>query len=284
MSTQTQTQQTSYYQPQIVTEHNLHDAIGDAYRAYGLDAPTRASEVKRLLNADTNIVPATVARLAAAALEPHSDLEAWHTDALEQIREAQARQDLAQAFGRDFQRHVFATAPKYQALAYDDLASHVAKTIKTLEQAAKALPTGAAALDPETVIATDAGKHLGSARAALATLATASRIHLPLMDRDVPQRLRQLAPIVHFPNAAIEQTQRHLGYDTITLNEDELGGTREIRNIATHLHDHGTDATIIAIARGDFPGTRLAYADKAALSTRRANLVNAYARHTTAAA
>ena len=271
-------QQITFFKPPVVTEHNLHRLIGDAYRIFGMQAPTKAVDVRKRLEADANAVHLTVNRLAAGALEPDSDIDAWHADALEQIRDAQARQDLAQAFGREFQRHVFATAPKYQALAYTDLEKHVGKTIARLEAAAKHLPAGAAALDPEAVLAADAGKHLTVAREALSVLAVTSSIHLPIMDRETPLPLRNMAAIVDYPDATIEQVQQDLSYDIRTLNGDDIAGALEIRAIANHANDHGVDVTVVAIARGDFPGTRLSYADRAALRQRRRNLVNAYSR------
>lgn len=277
--TQTTAQHTAHYEPRIVTEHNVHTCIADAYRAYGLEAPTRAREVKALMNADDNAVNVVVNRLAAAALEPGADLSEWHADAIEQIKDAQARQALSHAFGRDFHRHVVSTITKYQAIAHDDLQPHVAKTIKSLEAAAKHLPAGAAALDAEAVLAADAGKHLTTARQALSTLAVAAGVYMPVIDHDVPQRLRQLAPVVHFPAANAEQIERgYMGTTPNILNRDELDGTRTIRAIDNHARDYGLDATLVAIARGDFPGTSLAYADKAELSKRRSNLNRAHSR------
>lgn len=78
------------FKRQPTTNHNQFETISRTYATFGITAPTRAVDIKKLVNAEGASVQATAHRLALEALTTSQDPEEWHADALAAIRDAQA--------------------------------------------------------------------------------------------------------------------------------------------------------------------------------------------------
>lgn len=80
--------------------------------------------------------------LALEALTTTQDAEEWYAAALDQIKEAQAREALISAFNRSYHDAVTRSLPKYLEEAAADITPATVKVIKRLTDAAKKLPAG----------------------------------------------------------------------------------------------------------------------------------------------
>lgn len=279
------TQQTRYYDRRATADASSFASVGDgghrairaAYTVYGLTAPSTAPDTAKALKADLDAVKDTTGRLISDVLEPGTDFKTWHATAVAELRDAIARQELAKAFSIQSTTLLTQSAPHYREIAARDLAKHIAKTINTLLQSAELLPAGESALDPEAVIDLDVGKHLSVVRDALATLGVLASMVPVRALTGVPPALTTMAPIVAFPRPKIELiASGHTGSTEKTLNEQLLTETREIRAIGNQTRDHGIDLTLVSIARGEYPHTKLEFAVDAGVRERLATLKDAF--------
>lgn len=269
----------SIYTRKPTNSHTQFQVIADAYKAFGLPAPTQALEIKALVNAEDASVQQTAARLALEALTTDQEPRAWYSDALEQMRDAQAREALTAAFNRSHAAAVTRSLPRYLADAAADLKPAVDKAIKKLTTAAAKLPAGPAALDPEANINNDSGAALQDARHALTALAHAASIYQAGSPDGISPALHQLLPIVDLPAAEVEHIASSLGESVSVLNREDLDATYTIRDISKQAKDD-IDLTIIDIARGAYEGARLSLADPEEHGARRRNAMTAYQRQT----
>lgn len=253
--------------------------IADTYTALGLEAPTRAIDIKRLIDAEGQNVQATAHRLALEALTTDQDPHDWYAAALTQIKEAQTRETLTNAFNRSYNDAVARAMPKYLHDAASDLTPVVKKKIARLITAAKKLPMGKEALNPEANLANDSGAALQEARAALTLLGEAASIYQVTQPHGLPVALNMILPVVELPEAEIEQIEKSLGEDVTVLNRSTLTGTYAIRQLATDAKEDA-DLTLIDVARGTYEGVTLSLASPEELGQRRQQAVTAYKRQT----
>lgn len=259
--------------------HNQFTIIADTYKAFGLAAPTRALDIKQLVNAEGQNVTATAHRLTLEALTTTTDPDEWYADALDQIREAQARETLATAFNRNFNDAVTRCLPTYLADAVDDITPAVEKTIKRLTAAAKKLPQGKQALEAEANLTNDSGAALQEARTVLALLGQAASIYQVTTPGETPVALNALLPIISLPNATVEQIRSSYGEDVTVLNKAALTATYTIRKLAIDAKDN-TDLALVNIARGNYEGVTLSLATPQQARERKSNATTAHQRQT----
>ncbi|MBG6218427.1 hypothetical protein IWX75_002910 [Arthrobacter sp. CAN_A6] len=210
-----------------------------AYKAAGLTPPTPALGIRDRITAAPTTDQVS-ARLADEALTT-TDPEQWYTDALEQLRTAQAADALKAAFGRNYHAAVHRALPELLGQATADLTPSFDKVVRTLTTAAKQLPAGVAALDPETNIAADTGGALNKARHSIEQLTPYASIYQLNPVQNVPPALVKLLPILDLPHAEVEQIAKTAGIDISTLNTDQLDGTLTIRRLTEEAKDHGAD-------------------------------------------
>jgi hypothetical protein len=272
----------TYFERQPTHEHNQLRRIEDGYALAGLKPPTRASDVRAIVEAGAQSVHATAVKLSREAMLSDQDPQEWYEDALAQIAEAQRREALAAAFAANLSAAVRNALPRLAGDAVAVLAPHAAKAAKALAAAAKALPAGDNALSPEAVIAADAGTALTTARKALADLGVYASMFTSAPVQNVHEpALVDALPILDLPTAEVEQIRQSLGENVVTLNEDRLTGTRTIRALAKALKQD-TDLALIDVARGAYPGVTIALATPEEHRARRAAVATAYQRRTVA--
>lgn len=261
------------------SQHNQFQTIADTYKAFGLTAPTRALDIKALVNAEGQNVTATAHRLALEALTTDQEPDEWYAGALDQIREAQAREALTAAFNRSYHDAVTRSLPTYLADAAADLTPAVEKTIKRLTTAAKQLPEGNLALDAEANLSNDSGSALQEARATLALLGQAASIYQVNAPGSTSVALNTILPIIALPDATPEQIRSSFGEDVTVLNKAQLAGTYTIRQLALDAKDD-TDLALVDIARGKYEGVTLSLATPQGLRERRTTATTAHQRET----
>lgn len=271
---------TKFYDRPATNERTQLTAISHAYAAYGLKAPTRALDIKNTVEAGAKSVHAVSDALARDAFLSDEAPDTWYADALDQIRDAIAREALAKAFGQNYESNLRPALPTLLAEAADDLEKHVAKTVKSFVTAAKRLPEGAAALDAEANLAANTGDSLYTVRADLTRLGTVAGMYPAIINDSVitSPGLKAIIPIVEFPRATVELVEATYAAEKTTLNEDELAGTRTIRQIETDLHYQGIDVVLIAIAQGNYDGARIEFGNVDTVRERRNNLTRAFSR------
>lgn len=274
------TAHTKFFDRPATNERTQLTAISRAYEAYGLTAPTRALDIKKTVDAGGSNVHAVSDALARDAFLSDQDPDEWYADALEQIREAVAREALAKAFGANYEQNLRPALPKLLAEAAGDLEKHVAKTVKSFVTAAKHLPDGPAALDPEANLASNTGDRLYTARGDLARLGTVAGIYPTIINDPTitSTGIKAILPIVEFPPATVEQVQPSHAAEPTTLNGHELAGTRTIRKIADDLHKQGIDLVLVSIAQGAYEGASIKFGNIDTCRARRTNLTRAFSR------
>lgn len=261
------------------SSYSQFGTITKTYEAFGLKAPTRALDIKSLVEAEGQSVQATAHQLALEALTTDKDPQQWYTDALTQIKEAQAREALSRVFGSSYADAVSRAMPAYLTSAVNDLTPAVEAVIGRLNAAAQKLPAGEDALDPEANLANDSGAALQEARATLTLLAEAASIYQVTPPQGMPVALNQVLPVVALPDAETERIAKSMGTDVTVLNSEDLGGTYTIRQLADAVKDN-IDLALIDIARGTYEGATISLATPEELSHRRQEATTAYQRAT----
>lgn len=260
-------------------QHTQFQTIADTYKVFGIAVPTRALDIKALVNNEGQSVHSTAHRLALEALNTDQDPDEWYASALDQIKEAQAREALTGAFNRSYTDAVNRSLPKYLEDAANDIGPAVDKTIRRLTTAAKKLPAGAAALDPESNINNDSGSALQEARAALALMGEAASIYQSTYSGEIPVALNAILPIIELPAATVEQVKPSIGEGVAVANRDQLATTYAIRKIAQDAKNDA-DLTLIDVARGAYDGVTLKLATPKEHSDRRRTAARAHQRET----
>lgn len=264
-----------FYSPTTATTYNTVTRIDAAYRAADktrTEHPTITLR-DRIRSAPSVRDVANSLALDSLSLEPGTDVDAWHRDALESIRDAMAADTLRTAFSGAWETMQARVARDLGDQAAADLALAFNATVKALTTAAKSLPAEQP-LDPEACLAADAGAALTTAREALARLSHFGSLHQnPIGDDVTPPKLRALLCIVKLPTPTVETA-----IDGEPTNSDQLKDTYTIRTVADCLKDHGTDETLVRIARGDFPGVSLDLATFDEHQARNASVRDAFIR------
>ena len=267
----------TYFQREATNYATQFQVIAEAYTVAGVTPPTRALDIKRLINDESRNVFQVAAALANEALLTNEEPTEWYADAVEQVKEAQARETLAAAFNRSYSDAVTRALPRYLEDAAKDLTVSADRAVKQLVTAAKELPEGPDALDPEAVIRHDAGSALSKARTSLALLGKFASIYQATTPGDVPPALNNLLPILDLPAAVKEQIVKSFGESIKTLNEDKLGGTRAIRKLAADAKQD-VDLALVDVARGAYPGVTLKLATPDEHGKRKATAAVAHQR------
>jgi|SRR5690625_3127327 len=268
----------SIYRP--VPTHNMSHLknINAAYQLAGVKTPTRGPAFRKVVdNIDTpeQVVNKQI-RDGLDNVTTDKQLQDWHKKAVTAVSEAIAAERLKKEFPNQFDAIQRTRATDYATQAVEDLQQPFSEFIAQFSKAAKALPAGTAALDPEACIAHDAGAHLTTARDALAKLGTFAGL---IITKEVygnhPKNLAQLAKIVHYPKAVKEIVE---GVGKSTMNTHQLKHTFTIRQLETDIRKQGLDQALVNIARGDYEGVTFSLADNAEHLERVANLHTAFSR------
>lgn len=276
---------TEYFTRTATTHMNQFSKIREAYAANGLDAPNRAAEIRDRINSGSQSVSNVAAALAYSAFETGKSLDDWYEDAVEQIKEAQAREALTQAFNSQYERIVQGSLPRMLGKAVDDLTPSFEERAAEFIAAAKKLPAGDRALDAEANLENNTGKALTTARATLAYFSVMASMFPTLMPGDIraPKQLLNLLPIVELPEATVELIRPTISEQVSVTNEAQLAGTRTIRamgdtgrTIKNQTRD--LDLILVDVARGLHDGASIKLAKSGELSKRRSTLHAAYER------
>lgn len=266
------------YRAAVSTNMNHLQNINKAYQLAGLKTPTRGPAFRKVVdNIDTpeQVVNQQI-RDGLDNVTTDKQLQDWHKKTVAAVSEAMAAERLRKAFPNQYDAIQRARATDYATQAVEDLQKPFADFIAKFSEAAKALPAGNAALDPEACIAHDAGAHLTTARDALAKLGTFAGL---ILTKEVygnhPKQLAQLAKIVHYPKANKEILE---GLGRSTRNPGQLKGTFTIRQLDNDIHKRGIDLALVNIARGDYPGITFQLADNTEHLARVENLHFAFSR------
>ena len=250
------------------------DTIVRTYAAAGLNPPTLAVGIRDRIN-QAPTVHAVAARLADEALTT-TDPDSWYAGALEELRTAQAAEALAKAFNANYSDAVRRHVPAIQAQAAEDLTPVFNKHLKALVSASKKLPEDKP-LDMAACVDADAGAEYKTARTALTAFGTLASIYKHSFPGELPPALNNLLPVLDLPAAVKEQVARTHFEVVKVLNEDQLTGTRTIRQLAI---DAGADLDLALVngARGKYEGVTLSLATPAEMGERRGAALTAYGR------
>lgn len=266
------------YRPVPTNNMNHLKNINAAYQLAGLKTPTRGPAFRKVV--DNIATPEEVVnqqiRDGLDTVTTDKQLQDWHKKAVAAVSDAIAAERLRKAFPNQYDAIQRARATDYATQAVEDLAKPFAQFIDEFSTAAKALPAGNLALDPEACIAHDAGAHLTTARDALAKLGVFAGL---IITREVygnhPKQLANLARIVHYPKATKEILE---GLGRSTRNPSQLKGTFTIRQLDNDIHKRGIDLALVNIARGTYPGITFSLADNTEHAARVENLHTAFTR------
>ena len=211
--------------------------------------------------------------LALAAYETQNTT-AYVKDALARITRAQAadtlREAIAQAAPEAARRRRDETLTK----AVEDLTPAFDRMIADLTVAAQKL-------DPENpvdignAIRDDTTRELKIAQHAVDSLGAFAAIHISAASGNLPAPLADVLPVLDLPDCKVEQIANSIAGQT--LNNEELGGTRTVRDLARDL-ERGVDGTLVRIARGAYPGVTFTLHDHASYATTLGHARQAFAR------
>lgn len=269
----------TFFNRQITGNHNQHAQIVAAYRAAGLDAPARTGELSAVVESGTTDVQQLIHALTHEAITGTTPPADWHAEAVEKVKDAQARETLAKGFRAAYNGAVAQAMPAILATAVLDLTPLAKKTITALEKAARALPAGPDALDAEANLNANTGDALPVARKALTTLGIlASIYHTPSPITGLAPALGAALPVVALPPITVERVAGSLGVDQPTLNRESLAGTYAVREASNTARKHGADLALIDIARGAHEGMHLEFADADTLRQRQQQVRDAFVK------
>lgn len=263
---------TSYYSPMTGTDRNTMARIDAAAKYTGKRSDPHPAMILRQRISEAPATTDVAAALAreAMTLDATTDLDQWHADALDRIREAQAADTLRASFNTAWHDAQRAVAAAMVTQAVKDSQRSFAATVKALTDTTAHLPQ-TNPLDPETNIRADTGQHLTAAREALAALAIFGALVMVKSSDSVPPALMKVLPIIDIPQPTVELRNQWLD----SLNPDELEVTNVVRDLAAALRED-TDETLVRIARGDFPGVTFSLATSADYQDRAARARDAF--------
>ncbi|MGP9581420.1 hypothetical protein [Brachybacterium sp. AOP35-5H-19] len=259
---------TQYFQPTVANDRNTSKRLAAAYAAAGIAAPSSfATALKRhlLTVPDVKQAAAGIASEAYTA-DPDTDVHEFWDSAVDQVIRAQGADALKTALASALDVQERASGTRQTARALADLKPWAERQCKALTTAAKALPAGAAALDPEAVLAADAGAALTTTRQALASLALVASI-----PDTAARHVGTLGYYSHVmalvdPGNPTEEVVNGLG---TTINEGKLDNTLAVRKLALDAKAN-PDLALVDVARGTYPGVTLDPATTPATITDRA--------------
>lgn len=253
-----------HYRPTIATHLNTVDRINNAYRAGGLESPSRASDLEKLLDAEPT-ADDVAHNLAGEALTV-TDPANWLEQALTSIARAHAADALRTGLGRHREQTLRARTKEMAAAAVTDLQPAFSKAAQALAKAAASLPAGSDPLDLAAVVQADATRAMKAAQSALTTLAAMASIHELPTATEIHAATLRLLPVIDVPEVPVEQVSRLTGVPV-----EEAHPEREnVRRLGREAAKYGEDAALIAVSRGEYgPNVTLALAkDRAELLTR----------------
>ena len=172
---------TTYFQPTVHTARNYSQRTTALYAAAGMTAPASFHQALRRHLATLPGVQQVASTVASDAYraDADTDLAEFWDDAVDQLIRAQGADTLKAALGTALATEEAASGHRALDRALADTHAWATRQAQALVKAAEALPAGDAALDPEAVLAHDAGKALTSARSALAALALVASLGDP---------------------------------------------------------------------------------------------------------
>lgn len=259
---------TNYFTLTPATDRNVTARITAAYTAAGSTAPTTfVPALKRYMTEqpDAQQVAATLAHEAYHA-DPATDPADWWASARQQMIDAQATDALRAALVQSLTTEERTSGTRQVDRALADLGPWAIRQAAALVKAATALPVGPGALDPEAVLAADAGKHLTTARAALSALALVASLGDPARYVATLGDLARVLPLIAIDGAQEEKVAA-LGK---TVNGNALDVTHAVRRLSRDVKAD-PDLALVGVARGDYPGVTLTPADSLATITERAS-------------
>lgn len=258
----------AYFQPTVANDRNTSKRIAAAYAAAGIAAPTAFSAA---VKAHVRTIPGAdqeAASIAAEAfqLPADTDLADWWTGATDRMIRAQGSDALKHALTSSLEAQERGSASRQVTRALEDLEAYTARQMKALTAAAVKLPAGTSALDPEAVLAADAGAALVSARQALASLALVASV--PDTAARHVGSLGYYAHVVSLvdPGKPVQEVATVFGK---TMNAAKLDTTHALRKLAQDVKTN-PDLALVDVARGAYPDVTLAPATDPATITDRA--------------
>lgn len=259
----------NYFTPTVATDRNVTARIAAVYAAAGQAAPTTfVPALKRYMaqQPDARQVAQTLAHDAYHA-DPDTDPAEWWATARQEMIDAQASDALRAALAQSLTTEERSSGTRQTARALTDLHPWATRQAQALVKAAKALPAGPGALDPETVLAHDAGKALTSARSALSALALLASLGDPARHVGTIGDLARVLPLVTIDGTV---TEKLAPFNSNALNASQLNVTHAVRRLAQDVRTD-PDLALVGVARGDYPGVTLSPADTLAVIGERAN-------------
>ena len=256
-----------HFSPQPATDRNVSQRISKAYAAAGITAPTTfVTGLRKHMTAQPGArqIAETLAHDAYHAA-PDTDPAAWWEQAVDTMTRAQAADTLRATLDGSLHVQERSSGARQIERGMADLKPFADRHAAALVKAAKALPAGDAALDPETVLAADAGKHLTTARDALRNLALWASVPDTARHVNALGDLHRVLALVD-PGKPVQEVATVFGN---TMNAAKLDTTHALRNLARDIKAN-IDLALVNVARGDYPGVTLDPADSPATITDRA--------------
>lgn len=269
----------TYFIPSPATDRNTSKRIAAAYAAAGIAAPTTfASALKRHLLTVLDVQQAAAGIAAEAyTTDPDTDVTEFWDNAVDQVIRAQGADALKHALSSSLEVQERGSAARQVTRALADLAPYAARQAKALTTAAKALPAGPLALDPEANLTANTGQHLTAARQALSALALVASV--PDTAARHVGTLGYYAHVISLvdPGKPAEEITNALG---TSLNTGKLDNTLAVRKLALDAKVN-PDLTLVDVARGTYPGVTLDPATTPAdLTDRATRALTAFKRRT----
>ena len=257
----------TYFNPAPAHDRNVSQRISKAYAAASIPAPTTfVTDLRKHMTAQPGArqIAETLAHDAYHAA-PDTDPAAWWEQAVDTMTRAQAADTLRATLDGSLHVQERASGARQIERGMSDLKPFADRHAAALIKAAKNLPAGAAALDPEAVLAADAGKHLTAARDALRNLALYAALPDTARHVNALGDLHRVLALVD-PGKPVQEIATVFG---TTTNAAKLDTTHALRNLARDAKAN-IDLALVNVARGDLPGVALAPADSPATITDRA--------------
>ena len=257
----------NYFTPAPAHDRNVSTRLAAAYTAAGITAPSSfATALKRHLLTVPD-VKREAASIAAEAYNaaPDTDVHEFWDNAIDQVIRAQGADTLKTALTSALDVQERSSGARQIERGMADLKPFADRHAAALVKAAKALPAGATALDPETVLAHDAGKALTTARDALRNLALWASVPDTARHVNALGDLHRVLALAD-PGKPVQEVATVFGK---TMNAAKLDTTHALRNLARDVKAN-IDLALVSVARGDYPGVTLAPADSPATITDRA--------------
>ena len=248
---------TSHFVRRAGSVFDLADRINAARSLAGLKPATIAAAVTRELDK----VP-TVAQLRATLAEaaydtPETDAEAWTADALDQLTRAAAAEELRVTMRAGAESALARRQGRFSTDTATDVAPAVEKTFKALTKAAAALPADGDPFDLARIIDADTTAEMKAAATALAHLAAFASIFTLRRHDKVSPKVVAVLPLVEIATVTPQAFNRLNGQGIEDGSHPERDG---IRAFADDCERRGTDAALVDVARGNYPGVTFAYA------------------------